>query len=352
MSTSTSSGSRFPEPEGDSGRHHLKASNVDRVVATFAAAGARGVVVSGVVDPHQDVDRGRLPHATVMFCRLRASQDELRRRLSQRGAGLLEVSAALAGAVAMDKGGSPKECVDTTGLEVSQTADLVARYIGDWPPLVNTGRRGATVKFGSQWAVPRVPVLLVCGPTAVGKSVVGWQLYERARRAGLHAAFVDLGQLGFLQPVRADDPNNHRVKAGNLAALWGTFGAARAQCLVLVGNVADRDSAELYRRALRGAKVVLCRLHASPAQLYERVILRGQGQNWREPGDPLKGQSAACLSEVASKAAQEAEDLVRNGLGDICIGTEGRSVEEVVEVVVAETNGWPGYAAKNGGPPT
>ena len=92
-------------------------------------------------------------------------------------------------------------------------------------------------------------------------------------------------------------------------------------------NVAGRSSAELYRRPAR-AKVGLCRLHASPAQLYERVILRGQGQNWREPGDPLKGQSAACLSEVASKAAQEAEDLVRNGLGDICIGTEGRSVEK------------------------
>ena len=351
MSTSTSSGFCFPEPEGDSGRHHMKATNVDRVVATFAAAGARCVVVSGVVDPHQDVDRGQLPHATVMFCRLRASQDELRRRLSQRGARLLEVSAALAGAVAMDKARTPMDCVDTTGLEVSQTADLVARYIGDWPPLVNTGRRGAPVKFGSQWAVPRVAVLLVCGPTAVGKSVVGWQLYERARRAGLHAAFVDLGQLGFLRPVHPDDPNNHRVKAANLAALSATFGAARAQCLVLVGNVADRDSAELYRRALRGAKVVLCRLHASPAQLYKRVILRGQGQNWREPGDHLKGQSAARLSEAASKAAQEAEDLERNGLGDICVGTEGRSVEEVVEAVAAETNGWPGYSAKNGATP-
>ena len=61
MSTSTSSGSAFPSPEGDSGRHHLKASNVDRVVA-FLRRRVRGVVVSGVVDPHQDVDRGRLPH--------------------------------------------------------------------------------------------------------------------------------------------------------------------------------------------------------------------------------------------------------------------------------------------------
>ena len=25
----------FPEPEGDSGRHHMKATNVDRVVATL-----------------------------------------------------------------------------------------------------------------------------------------------------------------------------------------------------------------------------------------------------------------------------------------------------------------------------
>ena len=186
-----------------------------------------------------------------------------------------------------------------------------------------------------------MPVLLLCGPTAVGKSAVGWQLYERARRAGLRSAFVDLGQLGFLRPARASDPYDHQVKAANLTALWETFGAAGAECLVVVGPVHNQAAAQLYRRALQGATVVLCQLHASSAVLAERVMFRGQGRNWPEPGDPLKGRAAVILSAAAGKAASEAEDLEDSGPGDGRVDTDGRSVEEVVEAIVARANGWP-----------
>lgn len=187
-----------------------------------------------------------------------------------------------------------------------------------------------------------MPVLVVCGPSAVGKSAVGWQLYQRARKAGLHTAFVDLGQVGFLRPAPPDDPNNDRVKTSNLAALWSTFASVGAQCLVVVGPVADRASADLCRQALPEANVVVCRLHASPGQLFERVALRGRGQNWSEPGDPLKGQPAARLSELAAKAAKEAQELEGKELGDISVDTNGRAVEDVVGEIAALTNGWPG----------
>ena len=70
-------------------------------------------------------------------------------------------------------------------------------------------------------------------------------------------------------------------------------------------------------------------------------MLRGQGRNWPEPGDSLKGQAAASLSAAARKAASEAEDLEDSGLGDVSIDTDGRSLEEVVEAIVARANGWP-----------
>ena len=131
------------------------------------------------------------------------------------------------------------------------------------------------------------------------------------------------------------------MKAANLAALRGTFGAAGAECLVVVGSVDNQAAAELYRRALEGATVVLCRLHASAAVLAERVMLRGQGRNWLEPGDPLKGLAAASLSAAAGKAASEAEDLEDSALGGVRIDTDGRSVGEVAEAIVARANGWP-----------
>jgi hypothetical protein len=55
-----------------------------------------------------------------------------------------------------------------------------------------------------------VPVLLLCGVTAVGKSTVGYEFFTRVR-AGIKAAYVDLAQIGFCQPTPADDPDNHRL---------------------------------------------------------------------------------------------------------------------------------------------
>src|SRR5262245_18986915 len=44
-------GMDYPEPPHDPGRYRLKAGNLNSVVANFRAAGARGVVVAGVVHP-------------------------------------------------------------------------------------------------------------------------------------------------------------------------------------------------------------------------------------------------------------------------------------------------------------
>jgi hypothetical protein len=58
----------------------------------------------------------------------------------------------------------------------------------------------------------------LCGPTGVGKSAVGFEIYLRDLRAGRAAAY----QIGFCRPAPARDPGNHQVKARNLAALWRT----------------------------------------------------------------------------------------------------------------------------------
>src|SRR5215475_9394177 len=74
----------FPEPAADPGRHRLQATNLDTVVTAFAAAGARCVVVSGVVHPTEGVYRDVVPHAELTVCRLRADAGELERRLTER----------------------------------------------------------------------------------------------------------------------------------------------------------------------------------------------------------------------------------------------------------------------------
>ncbi len=88
------------------------------------------------------------------------------------------------------------------------------------------------------------------GPAGACKSAVGFEVYLRRLRAGLAAAYVDLDQIGFCRP--APDPGNHRVKTRNLAAVWQTYRAAGAQCLISVGPVENDAAAQAYAAAVPG----------------------------------------------------------------------------------------------------
>ena len=122
----------YPEPASDPGRHRLKAANLDAVIAGYAAAGARCVVVSGVTGPVRGADAALLPHAAPTVCHLLASGRERGRRLAARDGGLTGSVAAA------DAGGPPAADdwqLDTTTRTPAQVA---ARILARWD-----GRRGA-----------------------------------------------------------------------------------------------------------------------------------------------------------------------------------------------------------------
>jgi hypothetical protein len=74
----------YPAPAWDPGRERIKAQNLDAVIASYRAAGARCLIVNGVVDPVAGVLRDLLPHAALTVCRLRADRDEIVRRFTER----------------------------------------------------------------------------------------------------------------------------------------------------------------------------------------------------------------------------------------------------------------------------
>jgi hypothetical protein len=176
-----------------------------------------------------------------------------------------------------------------------------------------------------------ITVVWLCGPTAVGKSTVGFEIYQRSNRSGVHTAFVDLDQIGFHHPVPANDPGNHRLKAANLAAIWPAFSTAGARRLVIVGPVNSPDAIAAYRAALPAANIIVYRLHAGRRALTERVRLRGLGHGPPIAGDDLVGQSDAVLQRAADRATADAEALDAAGIGDVRIDTDGRSVSEVAD---------------------
>jgi adenylylsulfate kinase-like enzyme len=336
-----------PELASDPGRYRMKAENLGAVVANFRAAGLRCITVSGVVDPANGVPREVIPHTSLTVCRLRADRDELVRRLVGRRGEIDLIEAVLREAEALDAGEFADVTIDTTGLPVADVASLVRARSGGWPGLTGPGHSSALSEGAeSTPSAAGGPVLWLCGARGAGKSTVGWEIFQAVSRAGSPAAFVDLDQLGFCGPAPTDDPGNHRVRARNLAAVWGTYRAAGAQCLVVVGPVEDETAVKVYTDALPAAAVTLCRLHAGRDQLTRQVMLRGQGGSWSAPGDPLTGRPTAYLIQVAEEAVAAAAALERAAMGDLRIEIDGRSVAEIAVAIIALAGGWPGKLAQ------
>jgi chloramphenicol 3-O-phosphotransferase len=338
-----------PEPASDPGRHRLKIRNLDAVLANFRVEGARCVVVSGVVDTARGVDPALLPRAALTLCRLRGEPSELRRRLTGRGRPSDRPEGILRDAEALDRNGLPGACVDTTGRGVDEVLRLVRDRTGGWP-----GPAAAAVDLSSvdrspvDMSLPRADrsagpgrILWLCGAAGVGKSSVGWEVYQQVRRAGVRAAFVDLEQVGFHRPTPAGDPGGHRLRAANLAALWRNYRAGGTRQLIAVGPVGRSDEVRRYTDALPGVEVTVCRLHADRDRLTERIMRRGRGlgSTWGMPGDPLRGQPDAVLRQAADAATADASALEAAAIGDSRIDTSGRPVPELAREILLRT-GW------------
>src|SRR5260370_5248128 len=143
--------------------------------------------------------------------------------------------------------------------------------------------------------------------------------------------------MGFLKPDAANDPGRHLLKARNLAAMWRSYHGAGARHLVVTGPVPTKEISRTYVGALPAAAVTVCRLHAGRAEMRARIMSRASGGSWPQPGDPLCGKPAEYLDRVADQAAAEAQSLERAKVGDIRIDTEGRSVNEAVDLIAAAT---------------
>jgi len=329
----------YPAPDGDPGREHIKAKNIGALVPRYRAAGTHCMVVNGVTDVQRNIYTELMPQASVTFCRLSADRDELALRLMGRdgsGDDLDElVAQTLDEADAMDASGFADVRIDTTGVPADEVAALVREGCRDWPGFRAASVSGESGNAPIESAATRADgkVLLICGATGVGKSTVGFQLYLQWLRGGLTAGYVDLEQIGLVRPDPANDPGRHQLKAGNLAAIWSTYHDSGATHLIATGPVDSDAALQTYVRALPAANVTVCRLHAGPDDLARRIMSRGEGGSWPQPGDPLRGQSAEYLRRVAHQAAADASALDRAAVGTLRIDTSGRTVDEIVDML-------------------
>ncbi len=319
----------YPEPESDPGRYRMKSRNLAAVVAGMRTAGCAGIVVSGVVDPVHGAHLDELRDSAVSLVRLRADADVLLGRLGGRRGEPEATDAVLREAQALDGSTFADSTVDSSRLAA---AEVVRRVIAGWRPR----HRPYGLPFPAREEHPADPggaVLWLYGATAVGKSSVGFRVYQEALRRGLTAAFVDLSQIDVCGPT----PAGHAVRARILGAMWRTYREAGARAMVVVGPVDERAAAG-DPDTLSGVDLTLCRLHAGRDDLTARILARGRGEGWREPGDSLVGRSADHLRRVADAAVDEAQALDRHRIGHR-VDTSGRTPEEAAGLVLA-ASGW------------
>lgn len=309
-----------PEPGSDPGRHKLKTQALNGVAANYRAAGAQCLIVSGIMDPRAGVDRGLLPDADLTLCRLRAEPEVLRHRMTVRGRPHEPVDEILRDADALDANDLPGVCIDTTGLDAADVLALAAKqFEGRTLPEPGDGP-GAFARASATGSI-----LWLCGPRAVGKSAVGWQVYLKLRRAGHVTAFADLDQIGFYRDSpTSDDRGHHELKAANLGSVWETFRARGCERLAVVGPLDRPEAVEAYRAALPNARITMCRLDARPETLAARAERRGQGLSgtFGMPGDDLVGRSREQLRRVIERATAELERLERAGVADFALRTD------------------------------
>ena len=300
----------FPPLPDDPDRHTLKARNVAALRANFKAAGARTLIVSGVVDTQRGPDVNTLGGPHIVVARLQADPDELRARLRRRPGSSAPHEAVVEEAEALDRSTFADCCIDTSGLSIVEAATRVLRDIGNWPPAGNE-RSDSSSSVSGTGAHADGEVLWLSGTTGVGKSTVGFRAYLDVLHVGGHAAYVDIDQIGFCSTA----PSDHSLRARNLGVLWEQF-SRRGRST----GRRRRPSGHAFRgtplRAGAPDREVLVvpaprrRCGAHPAD-----PSRSEGGSWSQPGDPLRDRPRDELLAVADRAIAAGHLLDEHDVG-------------------------------------
>jgi hypothetical protein len=165
---------------------------------------------------------------------------------------------------------------------------------------------------------------VLSGAPGVGKTSVGWRVFDRCIDLGLAPAFADLDLLGAAWPAPDDDPHQARLKATNLAVVWSNYVRAGSRCLIIAGVVETLDERQLLEAAT-GGPVVICRLDAPDAVLAQRIHNRG-----RETGDGV--------ATLAARASELSAQLIAQDVSDHAINTSGRTPEDIATEALTH---WP-----------
>ena len=183
----------------------------------------------------------------------------------------------------------------------------------------------------------RLPVLWLCGAPATGKSTVAWQVFSDLADQRLCVGYLDIDQIGMLQPPPDADPSCHQVKVDNLAAMARNYRAAGAQVLVISG-VIDPEHGHDFAGAAVEADITFCHLTVDEATLRERLAARGWPcEAADEAVTMMKGLAdVPFVTTVIDTTGRDPQDLARHAATLVTAAASTPDTRELPECSAGE----------------
>lgn len=187
----------YPVLEDDPDRTLLKARNLGAWVGTLQAAGAQRLLISGVAAGREvETFTKHAPGVLITWALLHTDAGQLRNRLHALAWDRQRIDETLQYAAEVTASTVADVRVDVTGLSVGEVAAQLLEV-----PVATEGPTPTPTADQPPAALEATPVLWICGARAVGKSTVGWRVFWRLIGDGVRTLFLDLQQLGFLEPA-------------------------------------------------------------------------------------------------------------------------------------------------------
>ncbi len=316
-------GMLYPATDDDPERYQLKAEALAALVPNYARAGAKVLIVSGVVDPSAPADVSvSYPGVNVTFCLLSVGDDVLRARILERG---WDADEAAEENATLPDAPFVSSIVDTSGRSVSEVVAQVRSYLsfGDACAPV------AGIDAVAEPLLSVVDLVVIYGPRAVGSSSVSFSLAMGRWRGGSSTGFVDLQQLAFLRVPGRDGHSDTALGIANVAAMHRLFAARGATRFIASAHLRGAEEHALLRRSVL-SKVTAVRLHADAAAIEAHIRERVQGSDARLTGDDLLGASTSHQAAVLQTSLNEHEVLQAEAAQDVLVDVSGRPVGDVV----------------------
>lgn len=183
----------------------------------------------------------------------------------------------------------------------------------------------------------RLPVLWLCGAPATGKSTVAWRVFSDLAEQGLCVAYLDIDQIGMLQPPPDADLNGHRFKVDNLAGMMRNYRAAGSQVLVLSG-VIDPERGDDFAEAAVDADITFCHLTVGGPTLRERLAARGCSSEAADAAVIMMSglADASFVTTVIDTTSRDPVGLAREAARLVTAGSSRPHSQELLECSVGE----------------